>query len=78
VITGAVGRADKQTERHPIHFAVIGVTSLAFGLVAAPDGICLPIAGTPGEIPLARALKDVAIILLLVICRKREYRYALS
>jgi tripartite ATP-independent transporter DctM subunit len=49
---------------NPIHFAIIGVVSLAFGLVTPPYGLCLLIACAIGEIPALRALKDVAIILL--------------
>jgi len=49
---------------HPIHFAIIGVISLAFGLVTPPYGLCLLIACAVGNIKLVKALKDVAIILL--------------
>lgn len=49
---------------HPIHFAIIGVISLAFGLVTPPYGLCLLISCAIGNIKLGRALKDVAIILL--------------
>jgi tripartite ATP-independent transporter DctM subunit len=49
---------------HPIHFAIIGVISLAFGLVTPPYGLCLLIACAIGDIKLIKALKDVAIILL--------------
>ena len=49
---------------HPIHFAIIGVISLAFGLVTPPYGLCLLIACAIGEIKLVKALKDVGIILL--------------
>jgi len=49
---------------HPIHFAIIGVVSLAFGLVTPPYGLCLLIAASIGEIRLVQALKDVCIILL--------------
>ncbi len=49
---------------HPIHFAIIGVISLAFGLVTPPYGLCLLIACSIGDIKLGKALKDVAIILL--------------
>jgi tripartite ATP-independent transporter DctM subunit len=49
---------------HPIHFAIIGVVSLAFGLVTPPYGLCLLIASTIGEIRLVQALRDVAIILI--------------
>jgi TRAP-type C4-dicarboxylate transport system permease large subunit len=49
---------------HPIHFAIIGVISLAFGLVTPPYGLCLLIACSLGEIKVIQALRDVAIILL--------------
>jgi len=49
---------------HPIHFAIIGVISLAFGLVTPPYGLCLLIACAIGDIKLIKSLKDVGIILL--------------
>jgi tripartite ATP-independent transporter DctM subunit len=49
---------------HPVHFGIIGVVSLAFGLVTPPYGLCLLIASAIGEIRLVEALKDVAIILI--------------
>jgi len=49
---------------HPIHFAIIGVISLAFGLVTPPYGLCLLISCAIGKVELRKALKDVAIILL--------------
>jgi tripartite ATP-independent transporter DctM subunit len=52
---------------HPIHFAIIGVVSLAFGLVTPPYGLCLLIASAIGGIRLVDALRDVAIILLPMI-----------
>ena len=52
---------------HPIHFAIIGVISLAFGLVTPPYGLCLLIAAAIGEVRLIDALRDVAIILLPMI-----------
>ena len=48
---------------HPIHFAMIGVISLAFGLVTPPYGLCLLIACSLGEIRIVDALKDVGIVL---------------
>jgi TRAP-type C4-dicarboxylate transport system permease large subunit len=48
---------------HPIHFAIIGVVSLAFGLVTPPYGLCLLIAASIGQIRLVDALRDVAIVL---------------
>jgi tripartite ATP-independent transporter DctM subunit len=49
---------------HPIHFALIGVISLAFGLVTPPYGLCLLIACALGEIPVGKALRDVVVFLL--------------
>ncbi|HSB70070.1 MAG TPA: TRAP transporter large permease [Candidatus Methylomirabilis sp.] len=49
---------------HPIHFAMIGIVALAFGLVTPPYGLCLLIACSIGEIGVKQALKDVAIVLL--------------
>ena len=49
---------------NPIHFAMIGVVPLAFGLVTPPYGLRFLIACAIGEIPVVRALKDVAVILL--------------
>ncbi|WP_299364578.1 TRAP transporter large permease subunit [uncultured Paracoccus sp.] len=55
-VTQAVGM-------HPIHFAMIGVISLAFGLVTPPYGLCLLISCSVAGISVKRALRDVAIIL---------------
>ena len=49
---------------HPIHFAIIGVISLAFGLVTPPYGLCLLIACRIGDIQVKEALRDVAIVLM--------------
>jgi tripartite ATP-independent transporter DctM subunit len=48
---------------HPIHFAIIGVISLAFGLVTPPYGLCLLIACKVGDIQVKEALRNVAIVL---------------
>lgn len=48
---------------HPIHFAMIGVISLAFGLVTPPYGLCLLISCSVAGISVKRALRDVMIIL---------------
>ena len=53
---------------NPIHFAIIGVISLAFGLVTPPYGLCLLIACAIGEIKVIQALKDIAIILFPMLC----------
>ena len=52
---------------HPIHFAIIGVISLSFGLVTPPYGLCLLIAASIGRIRVIDALRDVAIILLPMV-----------
>ncbi len=48
---------------HPIHFAIIGVVSMAFGLVTPPYGLCLLIDCAIARITVADAIKDVLIIL---------------
>ena len=40
------------SQMHPIHFAIIGVISLAFGLVTPPYGLCLLIACKIGDLSL--------------------------
>ena len=52
---------------HPIHFAIIGVLSLAFGLVTPPYGLCLLIAASIGKIRLVDALRDVIVILMPMV-----------
>ncbi len=49
---------------HPIHFGIIGIVSLAFGLVTPPYGLCLLIASSIGGIPMRKALFDVCMILI--------------
>jgi TRAP-type C4-dicarboxylate transport system permease large subunit len=48
----------------PVHFAMIGIVSLAFGLVTPPYGLCLLIACHIAGIPMKRALNDTIIMLL--------------
>jgi TRAP-type C4-dicarboxylate transport system permease large subunit len=49
---------------HPVHFAMIGIVSLAFGLVTPPYGLCLMIACSVAGIRILDALKDTFIMLL--------------
>lgn len=56
-VTQAVGM-------HPIHFAMIGVISLAFGLVTPPYGLCLLISCAIGQISVKQALAHVVMILI--------------
>src|SRR4051812_12323244 len=48
---------------HPIQFAIIGIVSLAFGLVTPPYGMCLMIACAVAKVRLRYALKDTLIML---------------
>ncbi len=52
---------------HPIHFAIIGVISIAYGLVTPPYGLCLMIACTVGGIKIKHAVKDTAILFIPMI-----------
>ena len=53
----------------PIAFAIIGIVSLAFGLVTPPYGLCLLISAASGGLNVVQVLKEVALILapMLVI-----------
>jgi tripartite ATP-independent transporter DctM subunit len=48
---------------HPVHFAIIGVVSLAFGLITPPYGLCLLIDCHIAGIKMSEALRDVAVVL---------------
>jgi tripartite ATP-independent transporter DctM subunit len=48
----------------PVHFAMIGIVSLAFGLVTPPYGLCLMIACSIAGLRVADALRDTCIMLL--------------
>ncbi len=48
----------------PIHFAMIGIVSLAFGLVTPPYGLCLMISAHIAGMRVVDALKDVFIMLI--------------
>ena len=49
---------------HPIHFAIIGVISIAYGLVTPPYGLCLMIACTIGGIKIKHAFRDTLILFI--------------
>jgi tripartite ATP-independent transporter DctM subunit len=49
---------------HPVHFAIIGVISVAFGLVTPPYGLCLLIAASLGGITVRQAVRDVVVLLV--------------
>jgi tripartite ATP-independent transporter DctM subunit len=48
----------------PVHFAMIGIVSLAFGLVTPPYGLCLMISCAIAKVRMVYVLKDVMIMLL--------------
>jgi tripartite ATP-independent transporter DctM subunit len=48
----------------PIHFAMIGIVSLAFGLVTPPYGLCLMISAHIAGMRVVDTLKDVFIMLI--------------
>jgi tripartite ATP-independent transporter DctM subunit len=51
-------------QMHPVHFAIIGIVSLAFGLITPPYGLCLMIACAVAKVRLRHVLKDVVIMLV--------------
>ncbi|MEY3731991.1 MAG: hypothetical protein RLZZ57_2747 [Pseudomonadota bacterium] len=51
-------------DMHPVQFAMIGIVSLAFGLVTPPYGLCLMIACHVAGMRIGDALKDTIIMLL--------------
>jgi tripartite ATP-independent transporter DctM subunit len=48
----------------PVHFAMIGIVSLAFGLVTPPYGMCLLVSCAIAKVRLRYALKDTMIMLV--------------
>ncbi len=54
----------KTVAMDPVQFAMIGIVSLAFGLVTPPYGLCLLIACSIAGISVRSSLRDVGIMLL--------------
>jgi tripartite ATP-independent transporter DctM subunit len=54
----------KGVQMDPVHFAMIGIVSLAFGLVTPPYGLCLMISCAVAGIRVRDAIKDTAIMLV--------------
>jgi tripartite ATP-independent transporter DctM subunit len=48
----------------PVHFAIVGIVSLAFGLVTPPYGLCLMVACAVAKIRIGDAIKDTMIMLV--------------
>src|SRR5678815_2600108 len=57
----------KSVDMHPVHFAIVSIVSLAFGLVTPPYGLCLMIACAVAGVRLRYALKDTMIMLVPMI-----------
>jgi tripartite ATP-independent transporter DctM subunit len=57
----------ERVHMHPVHFAIIGVVSLAFGLVTPPYGLCLLISCTIGRIEVVDCIRDVATLLIAML-----------
>ncbi|MGE3144241.1 MAG: TRAP transporter large permease [Pseudorhodoplanes sp.] len=54
----------KSVGMDPVHFAIVGIVSLAFGLVTPPYGLCLMIACSIAGMRMIDVLKDTCIMLL--------------
>ena len=54
----------KAVAMDPVHFAMIGIVSLAFGLVTPPYGLCLMIACSVAGMRVRDAIKDTMIMLI--------------
>lgn len=54
----------RSVDMHPVHFALIAIVSLAFGLVTPPYGMCLMVACAVAKVKLRYALKDTMIMLV--------------
>src|SRR6266849_5223960 len=54
----------KSVDMHPVHFAIVSIVALAFGLVTPPYGLCLMISCAVAGVRLRYALKDTAIMLV--------------
>ncbi len=65
IIVGAILQPlAKSVGMDPVHFAMIGIVSLAFGLVTPPYGLCLMISCAIVNVRMRDVLKDVMIMLL--------------
>lgn len=53
-----------QADISPLLFAIIGIISLAFGLVTPPYGLCLLISAAIGGLNVVQVMREVCIILL--------------
>jgi tripartite ATP-independent transporter DctM subunit len=47
----------------PVHFGIVSITALAFGLITPPYGLCLLISCAAVDVKVVKVLKDVSIML---------------
>jgi len=52
---------------HPLHFGIVGVMALAFGLVTPPYGLCLLIASEIAGVNCMKVLKEVGAFLFVML-----------
>ena len=65
IIVGAILQPiANQAGMDPVHFAMVGIVALAFGLVTPPYGLCLMIACHVAGMRMSEALKDTFIMLI--------------
>jgi tripartite ATP-independent transporter DctM subunit len=57
----------RSVDMHPVQFAIIGIVSLAFGLVTPPYGLCLMVSCAVAKVRLRYALKDTIIMLIPMV-----------
>ncbi len=57
----------KSVDMNPVHFAIVSIVALAFGLVTPPYGLCLMISCAVAGVRLRYALKDTMIMLVPMI-----------
>ncbi|MBL8831626.1 MAG: TRAP transporter large permease [Rhodospirillales bacterium] len=65
IIVGSILQPLAQAvQMDPVHFAMIGIVSLAFGLVTPPYGLCLMISCSIAGVRMVDAIKDTMIMLV--------------
>ena len=68
IIVGTVLQPLAQSvDMNPVHFAIVSIVALAFGLVTPPYGLCLMISCAVAGVRLRYALKDTMIMLVPMI-----------
>lgn len=51
----------------PVHYGIVSVISLAFGLITPPYGLCLLLASAIGKLPVAKAIKPMSPFALVIV-----------